>query len=123
MVQIVKNNILKLGLCLAKNFTTFSNKFSKYTALLVFIKSYFKGGGYIYNEGQPSVYRISSRVDLGVLMCHPLRTFGPSDLRTLGPSDLRTFGENNYLLITKKFEDYRLFLEILDLFNRKAHLT
>nr|ATI20507.1 LAGLIDADG endonuclease [Juglanconis juglandina] len=45
--------------------------------------------------------KTSSREDLAVLMCH----------------------FKDYPLITKKFADYWLFREIMDLFNRKGHLT
>jgi len=46
------------------------------------------------------VYRISSREDLAILMDH----------------------FRKYPLTTQKFADYILFKQILDLFNRKAHL-
>lgn len=61
MVQIVKNNKLKLVHRIFKHFQI--SLHSKDTTLLI-AKSYIKGGGYIYNEGQASVYRISSRLDL-----------------------------------------------------------
>lgn len=98
MVQIVKNNKLKLGWRILLHFQI--SLHSKDIALLELTQSYFKGVGYIYTERQASVYRISSWEDLAVLVSH----------------------FKNYSLITKKFADYWLFQDILDLFNRKAHL-
>lgn len=99
MVQIVKNNKLKLGWRILLHFQL--SLHSKDIALLELTQSYFKGVGYIYTERQASVYRISSREDLAVLVSH----------------------FNKYSLITKKFADYWLLMDILDLFNRKAPLT
>lgn len=59
MVQIVKNNKLKTGWRILLHFQI--SLHSKDTALLELVQSYFKGAGYIYNERQASVYRISSQ--------------------------------------------------------------
>lgn len=97
MVQIVKNNKLPTGWRILLHFQI--SLHNKDTALLESIN--LKGAGYIYNERKASVDRISSREDLAVLMCH----------------------FKDYPLITKKLAEDWLFREMMDLFNRKGHLT
>lgn len=98
MVQIVKNNKLRIGWRILLNFQI--SLHSKDIVLLERVQSYFNVG-YIYKEREFSVYRISSREDLAILMDH----------------------FRKYPLTTQKFADYILLKQILDLFNRKAHLT
>jgi hypothetical protein len=99
LVQLVKNNRVKVGWRILLHFQI--SLHSRDTILLERLQSYFNGAGYIYNEREFTVYRVSSKKDLAVVMDH--------------------FGK--YPLLTKKFADYILFQKILDLFNRKAHLT
>jgi hypothetical protein len=99
MVNIIKNDKLKTGWRILLNFQISLHSNDK--ALLESIQSYFHGSGYIYIDRQFSVYRLSSREDLPILIDH----------------------FSKYPLITQKSADFELFKQVLDLFNRKDHLT
>jgi hypothetical protein len=98
MVKIVKNKELKVGWRILLNFQI--SLHGKDIVLLEKVKSYFKVG-HIHKDRDYSVYSISSRKDLAILVDH----------------------FNNYPLKTQKFADYLLFKQILDLVNSKVHLT
>jgi len=98
MVKIVKNKELRVGWRILLNFQISLHE--KDIVLLEKVKSYFKVG-HIHKDREYSVYKISSREDLSILVDH----------------------FRNYPLRTQKFADYVIFKQILDVINCKAHLT
>nr|YP_010608724.1 hypothetical protein PNX16_mgp047 [Drechslerella dactyloides]WAN89804.1 hypothetical protein [Drechslerella dactyloides] len=100
-VQINSSKTTKTGLTVQAKFLIGINK--KDLVILELIKSYFKGIGNIWKQGNDSVlYNVTSLHDLtNVIIPH----------------------FDKYTLITQKKGDFILFKEIVDLINRKEHLT
>lgn len=98
MVKVVKNEELRVGWRILLIFKISLHE--KDIVLLEKVKWYFKVG-HIHKDRKYLVYSISYREDLARLVDH----------------------FRNYPLRTQKFADYVLFKQILDLVNRKVHLT
>ena len=97
-VRIFKSNSTKLGWTIQPVFQIGLHK--KDLNLLEKIKT-FLGVGTIYHKEESSNYMIQSLRDLNVIINH----------------------FNKYPLLTKKWEDFKLFSEIITLINQKEHLT
>jgi len=97
-VRIFKSNSTKLGWTIQPVFQIGLHK--KDINLLEKIKT-FLGVGTIYHKEESSNYMIQSLRDLSVIINH----------------------FNKYPLLTKKWEDFKLFSEIVTLINQKEHLS
>jgi len=99
-ISLIKNNELKVGWRAQAELIIVLHQ--KDLDLLELIQSYFSGVGSITKQRKDSVqYRVRSVKDLRVIMDH----------------------FDKYPLITQKWADYQLFKRVVDLMNRKEHLT
>ena len=97
-VRIFKSDTTKLGWTIQPVFQIGLHK--KDINLLKKIKT-FLGVGNIYHKEESCTYMVQSLRDLSVIINH----------------------FNEYPLLTKKYEDFKLFSEIITLINQKKHLT
>jgi len=97
-IQLIKDNTYKTGYQVQASFIIGLNK--KDTMLLERIQSFF-GTGKIYTHKDKIFYKITSMKNLSIIITH--------------------FEE--YPLQTQKYADFLLFKSIIEIVNRKEHLT
>lgn len=99
-IKLQKNNKLKVGWQVGTYFQI--SVHNKDRVLLESIQSFFDGVGNIYKEHKDSIqYRVNTLKDLKVVIGH----------------------FDKYPLITQKYANFELFKQVVDLMNRKEHLT
>lgn len=99
-INLQKNNKLKVGWQVGTYFLI--SVHNKDRVLLESIQSFFDGVGNIYKEHKDSIqYRVNALKDLKVVIGH----------------------FDKYPLITQKYANFKLFKQVVDLMDRKEHLT